>query len=311
MGAWKDEQGLLALLIGLMLISVIVLAVLAFVPLDHFERSASRSIASPEDVGSVLFIVDVEVCDVEVQFQDMGGKAVQIDLVLEGRSGYLGSEPEVTFTVESSMGGRSLLVDVLLDMDTGPTVDYDDPKLTIIVHSALRASLDVLVAVGDITLEAARPVVLDQVTLCAEVGTVQADLGDGVVLHADLDLRSEVGSVELSCSSLIVDGELSLNLSAATGGLALDVEQTSLAGGNLTFNCATEVGTIGLDLIIAGGTAAEITSSIELGNVHTELDGFSGTDVHLVSGNFPDQCYMRFVLTTKVGSIDIDAQWRA
>jgi len=78
----------------------------------------------------------------------------------------------------------------------------------------------------------------------------------------------------------------------------------------VTFDCLANVGSVHLTLDVAGDTSAEITSQAEVGDIETELVGFSGMDVHLVSDNHPDTWTVELMLEADVGSVHIDAEWR-
>ena len=299
----------MVLLVGVSLIVVIIAGVLAFAPLTPFDMDFKREVGSAGSSDDLTLNVDVEVCEVEIVFSDTAGPAVTVDLDLDGRRGLLVGEPSIDLTVEHETVGDALAVDVILDMPTDPTMHYDDPRMVITVASSANVTLNVVTDVGDVRMDVPSSVRLEGVSLYAKVGSVEVNLNEGAQVLGDLDLHSNVGSVRLDCKEMVLSDGVDVHLSTSTGSLYLEMVQTVSPGGNATFNCETGTGSVHVDLTIGGSTAAEITSQAGVGDIDTELTGFSGMDVHLVSDNHPDVFNLDLFLETGVGSIDIVAEW--
>jgi hypothetical protein len=169
--------------------------------------------------------------------------------------------------------------------------------------------VDVKVDVGDAILLANSPVELGDGKVDVNVGSVRVELGSGVVLRGDLELRTKVGSVNMECASLTLGEDIEVDLTTSTGSISLDAIQMTDPGANLTFNCDAGVGSIKVGLILTGDVAGEITSSTGVGDVSTDVTGFSGLETHLVSDNFPGESNFVLSLVSDVGAIEIDALW--
>jgi len=309
MSVWKDREGLLVLLVGVLLIVLIIVAVLAFAPLTPFDLDERRDVSSAGSPENLVLNVDADICAVEIVFSELTGRSVSVDLDLSGHRGFFSEDPPVDFTVDHELAGDDLTVDVVLDMSTGPAVQYDDPYILITVDAGLKVTLNLVTDVGDITMDVPSSVRLDGVSLYSKVGSVQVNLEEGVEVLGDMELRSKVGSVHMDCEHVTLSEGVHLQLEADVGSLYLGMRQTMTPGGNATIDCRTGTGSVQLYLTIGGDTAAEITSQADLGDIDTELNGFSGTDVHLVSDNHPDLYNLEIVVETEVGSIYIDAEW--
>jgi len=309
MSVRKDREGLLVLLVGVLLIVLIIVAVLAFAPLTPFDLDERRDVSSAGSPENLVLNVDADICAVEIVFSELTGRSVSVDLDLDGHRGFFSEDPPVDFTVDHELAGDDLTVDVVLDMSTGPAVEYDDPYILITVDVGLKVTLNLVTDVGDITMDVPSSVRLDGVSLYAKVGSVQVNLYEGVEVLGDMELRSKVGSVHMECEQVSLTEGVHLQLEADVGSLYLGMRQTMTPGGNATIECRTGTGSVQLDLTIGGDIAAEITSQTGLGDIDTELIGFSGMDVHLVSDNHPDLYNLELVMETDVGSINIDAKW--
>lgn len=302
------REGLLALLVGIMLIVVIVIAALAFAPLMPFEADDQRTVAADGNPGNLVLSVDADICTVEVEFAEMIGDVLAVDLDVDGRRGLFVSDPAVDLSVEQSTVGDDMLVNVVLDMPSGPTVQYDDLRMRLIIDPGMMVSVTVVTDVGDVYLEAPPGVDLGDVSLFAKVGSVHADLGEGVLVTGDVELRCNVGSVYMEATNAVLEDGVTVTLRTSTGSVHADLAQEASPGGNATILCRTVTGSVYLDLRIAGSTAAEITSQTDVGDINTELEGFEGLDVHLVSQNHPDQFNLEFQIEVDVGSIEISAE---
>jgi hypothetical protein len=310
MRSGKDIDGLLALVVGMILITAVVLGVMAFVPLEPFSSERDWSYQGTNPLESVHLAVDADVCEVEVAFADLGEKWVEVSMSTEGRSGYIAGEPEVNFTVASSLDGANLTVSVVLDMDTGPTVSYDESEIVVTIDLSVLSFLEIEVDVGDVVITVPANASMTGAAVHTDVGGLHVHLDEGAKVLGNMDLRSDVGSVNVdSLNAIFADGA-AVSAGTGTGSIYLDVEQSTTPEGNLTFDCLAGVGSVHLSLMIEGDVAAEITSQANVGELEMELVGFSGMDVHLVSDNHPDVWNIEFLLEADVGSVNIDAEWR-
>jgi hypothetical protein len=309
MSPWKDKDGLLALVVGIILITAVVLGVMAFAPLDPFSSEMEWSYQEPTALESLHLCIDADVCDVDVTFEDLDGRWLEVRTSTEGSSGYVGGEPDINFTVISGLIGANLTVSVLLNMDTGPTVSYDESDIMVTIDRSLPTFLEVEVDVGDVEIAVPLNSTLTGASVHADVGGLHVHLEEGAIA-GDMDLRSDVGSVNVDCSNAVFTEGVVVTAETGTGSIYLELEMSSPPESNVTFDCLANVGSVNLNLLVAGDMSAEITSQVNVGEIETELVGFSGMDVHLVSGNHPDIWSVELLLETDVGSVHIDAEWR-
>jgi len=308
MSPWKDKDRVLALIIGVILISAIILGAMAFIPLESFSRERDWNYSSTVPLESLDIAIEADVCDVHVTFSDLEDKWVEVSLNIEGRSGYISGVPDINFTVDQSLNGADLSVHIGLDMDTGPTVTYDESDLLLTIDRSVLSFLNIEVDVGDVVITVPENATLDGAMVHADVGGLHVNLEEGAIV-GDLELRSDVGSVNLDSSNAIFADGTVVSAATGTGSVHMDVEQTSAPMGNITFECSADVGSVNLVLLIAGDVSAEVTSQANVGDINTDLVGFSGMDVHLLSDNHPDVWKIELYLEADVGSVYIDAEW--
>ncbi len=77
-----------------------------------------------------------------------------VDLDVDGRRGRSSPIPRWTSSVEQSTVGDDMLVNAVLDMPSGPTVQYDDLRMRLIIDPGMMVSVTVVTDVGDVYLEA-------------------------------------------------------------------------------------------------------------------------------------------------------------
>ncbi|NLX48188.1 MAG: hypothetical protein GXY70_08500 [Euryarchaeota archaeon] len=309
MSLWKDKDGPVVLMVGIVLIIAVVVAVMAFAPLEDFSRENEWSYEDDDAVEGLKLVVVAEVCEVEVSFDDLDGRCVDVSLNMDGRSGYLAGYPDIRYGVSTNMDGGDLTVTVTLDMTTGPTVIYDDSNIVVTIDRSVPTYLDIDVDVGDVVVTVPGNASLKGAVIRSDVGGLQMHLEKGAMVMDDLDLVSDVGSIDLNGRSAVFGEGVVVSAETGTGSIHLDLLQSSPPDGNMTFECFADVGSVYLTLTISGNVSAEITSHAGVGEVETELLGFSGMDVHLMSDNHPDAWSIELFLEVDVGTINIDAEW--
>ncbi len=305
----KDRDGLLALIVGMAMVTVIVLGVLAFAPIEPFSSHEDWAYQEPGSLESLHLSVDADVCDIEVSFGDLVGSWVEVGMSIEGRSGYIAGDPDINFTVTSGLNGANLTVLVELNMETGPTVTYDGSDIIVIIDRSLPTFMEIEVDVGDAVITVPENASLTGAAVHTDVGGLHMHLEEGA-RSGNLNLISDVGSVNLDCKDSLFEEGARVTAETGTGSIYLDIERSSSSQGNLTFDCLANVGSVYLVLNVAGDTSAEITSQANVGDIETVLVGFSGMDVHLVSDNHPDIWSVELMLEADVGSVHIEAEWR-
>lgn len=310
MSPLKDKDSLLALMVGIVLITAVVLGAMAFAPLDDFSRENDWSYEDDDTVESLMLMVEAEVCEVDVSFDDLDGRWVDVSVDIDGRSGYLAGEPDIRYGVGTDLDGGDLIITVTLEMETGPTVIYDESTIVVIIDRSVPTYLDIDVDVGDVVVTVPGNSSLTGATMHTDVGGLHVNLEEGAMVLEDLNLVSDVGSVNLDGRSAVFGEDVVVSAETGTGSIHLDLLQSSSPQGNVTFECLANVGSVYLTLMISGNVSAEITSQANVGDVETELLGFSGMDVHLLSDNHPDAWNIELFLEADVGSVHIDAEWR-
>jgi hypothetical protein len=245
---------------------------------------------------------------VEVSFENLTESWMEVWWTVEGRSGMLMGEPNYNITITPISVGENLTVSVVLDMETGPTVTYDESAITVVIDRSLAAFLTVEVDVGDVTITVPENASLTGAAVHADVGGLHVSLEEGSSAGS-MDLRSDVGSVNVDCANAFFEEGAVVTAETGTGSIHLDIERSS-SGSNMTIDCLANVGSVFLALTVIGDMSAEITSQANVGDIETDLVGFSGMDVHLVSDNHPGTWNIDLFLEADVGSVQIDAEWR-
>lgn len=310
MSPWQDKDAPLVLIVGAVLISTVVLGVLAFAPLDYFSKENDWSFAEASQLDSLEISLEAAVCDVELSFADLSGSLVQVQMNVEGRSGLLSGVPDIAYSLTPVLQGSDLELSIVLMMDTGPTVRYERSTIAVTVDRSIPASLDIDVDVGDVVVTVPGNASITRAAVHTDVGGAYLHLDEGAMVMGDVRLRADVGSVNIDISSVLFADEVSLQAETGTGSIFLDVMLPETPGGNVTFDCLANVGSVHLNLLVQGATSAEITSQTNVGKVQRTTIGFSGMDTHLKSVNHPGIWNLDFRLRAEVGSVDIEAEWR-
>jgi hypothetical protein len=96
--------------------------------------------------------------------------------------------------------------------------------------------------------------------------------------------------------------------STKTGGVELNLNQTTPMDKAVSFNGTTVTGGVSLNLGIRGNVSASINSTTEFGGVHVGSKvGFIGTDKVLTSTNYPSDGNFAVNLRTNVGGVEVNA----
>jgi hypothetical protein len=307
----KDEQVLLAVIIGVVFIMAIVVAVLLFAPLSPFSMEDQGEVNVQGEVNDLELSVRADMSHVDVVFQTMPDHQVYVTFYAEGSRSLTVGDPDMDLDVTGSVQGTTLMVQVNLEQEIGPGIDYREKRLTVYLDPDLPVSMDIEVGVGNLEMITPEGTVIEGLTLQCGVGSMDLEMVEGTVLNGSLSLRTDVGSVSLRAEEVVLGSEVLLDVVTKVGSVDMVFRQSVDMGHDLSVDCSVNVGSVDLTLEIEGEIGAEITSSADVGNVNVESTGFSGEDVHLTSDNFPGMSALRFVLTTEVGSVNVEAVWNA
>ncbi len=178
------------------------------------------------------------------------------------------------------------------------------------LNPTLIQSLNVTSQAGQISLTADKPTTFESISLQSSAGTVQANL-DNVTIGGDVTLRTQAGTVDFRTNEAKVEGNNTVTLQTNAGSVDMDITQTSALHGNLRVNAVTDLGSVNVGLVVDDGVGARLTSQTNLGNIHVDVQHFSGNQSPIQSNNYPAASNIQIDSKTNLGSINIIADYQS
>lgn len=180
----------------------------------------------------------------------------------------------------------------------------------IYVNPGIISNLNITSQAGQISLTVDKPATFQSLNLQSQEGAVRANL-DNVTIAGNTTLRTQAGSVNLRINQVKVVGNNTVSLRANAGAVDMAITQTKTLEGNLRVNAATNLGSVNVNLVIDGDVAARLVSQTNLGNIHTDLQHFSGNQSLIESDNYPAVSNIEIDSTTNLGNINLDAVYQS
>ena len=213
----------------------------------------------------------------------------------------------VTFANETV--GDVLTVNTNVIEATGPFTNNIHITCTVYANPALNLNLNVTTQAGKITLSADKSATFQSVNLKANAGNVEATLQNATITN-NMSLVTQAGTAYFGLSQANVQGNQTVNLHSNAGSVNMDITQTQTLQGNLKVNADTNLGSVNLGLKI-DRVGASIVSQTNLGNIHSDLNGFSGNQSPIQSDNYPAASNIEINNRTDLGSININASYQS
>ncbi|MGD0818815.1 MAG: hypothetical protein ABR986_10555 [Methanomassiliicoccales archaeon] len=308
----SDEKGSFAIMvIALIVILIVVLAFAAvlFLPVKAVNFDESKSVSSAAGVNRLNLKLSTDVGEVRVIYTNLSGKALDLHVMAKGSVGFLMDPNTISLDFVQSTSADTALVNASVNVKDrllgGSNLNL---RCDIMIDNSMRSKLDLSTSTGSVTVNSTNASAFDQVSLSARTGAVTLKVASGVSLYGDISLSTNIGASVLDWQDPIVKQNIKVVASTKTGGVELNLNQTTPMDKAVSFNGTTVTGGVSLNLGIRGNVSASINSTTEFGGVHVGSKvGFIGTDKVMTSTNYPSDGNFAVKLRTNVGGVEVNA----
>jgi len=308
----SNRKGSFAIaVIVLIVVLVVAMAFVAvlFLPVKAVNFDESKSVPSTAGVNRLALRLNADAGEVRIIYTNLSGLALSMHVTAKGAVGLLQDPNSISLDFVQSTSGDNAIVNATLNVkDRLLGAANLNLRCDVMIDSSMRSSLNVSTGVGTVLVNSTNASALDQVTLSASTGAVTLKVASGVSLNGDITLSTNIGATILNWQNPAVDQDIKVVATAKTGGVELQVNQTTPMDRAVSLNGTTAVGGVSLNMGTAGNIGASIDSKAELGGVHVgSSTGFNGTDSALRSNNYPSTGNFGVNLTTKIGGVEVNA----
>lgn len=299
------------MVIALIVILIVVLAFAAvlFLPVKAVNFDESKSVSSAAGVNRLNLKLSTDVGEVRVIYTNLSGKALDLHVMAKGSVGFLMDPNTISLDFVQSTSADTALVNASVNVKDrllgGSNLNL---RCDIMIDNSMRSKLDLSTSTGSVTVNSTNASAFDQVSLSARTGAVTLKVASGVSLYGDISLSTNIGASVLDWQDPIVKQNIKVVASTKTGGVELNLNQTTPMDKAVSFNGTTVTGGVSLNLGIRGNVSASINSTTEFGGVHVGSKvGFIGTDKVMTSTNYPSDGNFAVKLRTNVGGVEVNA----
>jgi len=183
-----------------------------------------------------------------------------------------------------------------------------DVVCNIYLNPALILNINITSQAGQVSLINDKPTILESINLQASAGSVGANFQNATIV-GNVTLKTQTGTIDFRTSEITVEGNSTVDLHSNAGSVTMDIAQTKPLQGSLQLNASTQLGSVNVGLSIDGDVGAKIISQSNLGNIHTNLENFSGNQSPVQSDNYPSTSNIEINSRTNLGSININAAY--
>ena len=266
-----EKRKKLVVTVALAVVALILLVILAVVFLPLKTVSADISLETGGQSGTEAVVVDLSMNmgNLEVRFAPLGGPAVTMHTTMKARIGSLDPNDVLAATLTSSVQGKECLVlaranvhqDLLFNSDVQiKNVIEIDPKYNV--------SLQIVMNAGSVIIDTTDAKTLDNISMDVDVGSISMDLADGVAVNGDMDIHTDVGSLDVVCGNLTFhDSARHIRTTAVTGSVKVTCDIASRIPDLVQWDIATTTGSVELDLTITESLSAELVADTNVGTV--------------------------------------------
>ncbi len=298
--------------IGLLviLVSAAIIVGLLVAPLSTWSKGSSFGDNNPNvDTVNLNFVTDIG--RVNIATMQLPDSNIGIYVMANGSRGILGgSESPVTITFDNQTAGSVLTVNAQVTIENAH-MSRTQVTCQIYVNPALNLNINVSSTTGQVSFSADKATTIQSLNLQTTTGEVEANLQGNITVAGDISLRTTTGAVNFRMSENAVSGNHTINMQSTTGSVTMDITETKTLAGNLQVNADATTGSINIGLTIDNGVAAKITSHTgTFGNIHTNLNNFSGDDALLQSSNYPATSNIEINNSVVTGNVNVDANYK-
>ena len=308
----SDNKGSFAIaVVALIVVLIVVLAFAAvmFLPVKAVNFDESRSVSSAVGVNKLNLKLSTDVGEVRVIYTNLTGQALNLHVVAKGSVGYFMNANPISLDFVQSTSADTAIVSVTVSAkDRLLGSSNMNLRCDLMIDSSMRSKLDLGAGVGSVMVNTTNASAIDQVSLSARTGAVTLYVASGVSLYGDISLSTNIGASVLDWNDPALKQDLKVVASTKLGGVELRVNQTVPMDRTVSLNGTAATGGVSLDLNIKGSVGSEINSTAGLGQVHVGSKvGFSGADKALTSTNYPAAGNFAVHLKTNTGGVEVNA----
>jgi hypothetical protein len=307
-----DERGSFAIaVIALIVVLVVVLAFAAvmFLPVKAVSFDETKSVSSSAGVNKLDLKLNADIGEVRVIYTNLSGQALLMHVTAKGSVGFLMNPNTISLDFVQSTSSDTALVNASVNVkDRLLGLSNLNLRCEVQIDNSMRSKLDLTTSVGSVLLNCTNATALDQVSLTAKTGAVTMKIATGVSLNGDITLSTNVGASVLDWQDPVVEQDIKVTTTTKTGGVELNINQTTQMNRSVTMNGTTNTGGVAITMDIRGNVSASIDSKTDLGGVHVGSKvGFKGSDNALTSTNYPSVGNFAVGLRANIGGIEVNA----
>jgi len=296
------------ILIALLFSAFIIIAAFMYMPINPVSFSESQGVSYSEGIDTLNLNFSGGISLVNVQFENMSDKLVQLNVsASRGVSIFASSEP-VNVTFDHSISDNILTVNARVTTDGGwPWSPWLRVTCNLYIHPSLESSLNIKTTVGKILCDTKAGVTLNSLNLETGTGQIEAKLVENTTVNGDVSAKTSTGHLKFSWDNVKAQNNVSVTAQTVTGAIDFSVLQNSSIPANVTLNAQATTGGIDLGITIHDDVAAIVKSTVAIGDINFSKTGFNGTKSELQSNNYPTSSNFIINLQTTTGGIGISA----
>ena len=292
-------------LIAILVTAVIVSAII-FTPFSPISFNQTNQ-DSHLGINALNLNFQANTAQVTILTQNINNQNILIETHADGSRGIFSSTSPIKVTFTNQTEGNELTINSKVTEEREFTTTGNlHVTCTIYVNPGLKLNINVTTQAGSVSLISEKFATFQSINLCSNAGEVQANLQNATI-SGGVSLHTQAGTVNLGVRQAALQGNQTVTLHSNTGSVGMDITQVKTLKGNLQVNAITELGSVNVDLQIDGDVGAKIISQTNLGNIHLDVQAFSGNQSRIQSDNYPAASNIEINGRTNLGSININA----
>jgi hypothetical protein len=299
---------------AIVLIAILVVAVIVsdiiFVPSSTITFNKTNQ-DSHSGINTLNLNFQANTAQVTIVTQNINNQNILITTSADGSRSIFGSNNPIEVTFTNQTEGNTLIINSkVTEQNEFSVVGNLHVTCVIYVNPALKLNINVTTQAGSIFLTADKSATFQSINLHANAGEVQANMQNATIAGG-VSLNAQAGAVNFGLYQSTLQGNQTVTLYSNAGSVGMDITQTKTLKGNLQVNAVTEFGSVDVALQIDGDVGAKIISQTNLGNIHLDVQNFSGNQSPIQSDNYPDSSNIEINSRTNFGSININAVYQS
>jgi hypothetical protein len=306
----KEPLMIAAMLLIAILVAAVIVSAIIFAPFSPLSFSQTNQ-DSHSGINTLNLNFQANTAQVNIVTQNINNQNILINTTADGFRSIFGATKPIEATFTNQTAGNALTINLkVTEGNEFPTTGTLHVTCTIYVNPALKLNINVTTQAGSISLISEKSATFESLTLRANTGEVEANL-QNVTIAGDVSLITKAGTVNFGVRQATLQGNQTVTLHSNAGSVGMDIVQAKTLQGNLNVNAITELGSVNVALQIEGDNGAKIISQTNLGNIHLDVQNFSGNQSSIQSDNYPAGSSIEVNSRTNLGSININAVYQS